>query len=77
MGGAIVSPEADAIQRGVLCLRKMASAVWGMTLYRYLVALPSVLSLEPPVPDPPQVSPIHSALPMLEPRVSGCKLNFV
>ena len=41
---------------------------------RILVAVPSVLSPEPPAPDSPQVD---SALPLLEPRVSGCKLNFV
>ena len=30
-GGAIASPEADAIQSMVPCLREMAPAVWEMT----------------------------------------------
>ena len=34
VGGAIASPQADATWRGVLCLRTMASEVWGMTQYR-------------------------------------------
>ena len=32
--GLIASPQTDAIWRGVLCLRKMASAVWGMSQHR-------------------------------------------
>ena len=31
---AIASPQADATWRGVLCLRKMVPAVWGMTQHR-------------------------------------------
>ena len=34
VGGAIASPQADVIWRRVLCLRKMASPVWGMTQHR-------------------------------------------
>ena len=30
-GGATASPQADAIHKGVLCLREMAPAVWEMT----------------------------------------------
>ena len=33
-GGAIASPQADAIWRGLLCLRRTASAAWGMTQHR-------------------------------------------
>ena len=41
------------------------------------MAIPSVLSLETPDPDSLHTSPVYSALPLLEPRVSGCKWNFV
>ena len=34
MGGTIAFPQADATWRGVLSLRKMAFAVWGMTQHR-------------------------------------------
>ena len=34
-GGGIASPQADAIQRGLLCLREMAPAIWGMTQHQY------------------------------------------
>ena len=34
VGVAIASPQADAIQRGVLCLRNIVSAVWGITHHR-------------------------------------------
>ena len=55
----------------------MASSLWGMTQPGILVAVPSVLSPEPPSTDPPQESLAHSALPLLEFRVSSCKRNFV
>ena len=42
-----------------------------------MVADCSVLSPEPPVPDSPHTSLVLSGLPLLEPRVSGCKRNFV
>ena len=77
MCGLIASPLADAIWRGVLCLRKMAPSRWGITQYIDLVAFPSVLVPEPPTPDSPQSSSVHSALLLLEPRVNGYKWNFV
>ena len=73
MGGTIASPQADATWRGVFSLRKMASAVWGMTQHWILVALPSFLSPEPPTPDSPQVSLVHFALPLPESKASGYK----
>ena len=33
-GRSIASPQAVTIQKGVHCLRKMASAAWGMTQHR-------------------------------------------
>ena len=42
-----------------------------------LAAVPSVLTPEPPGPDCPEASLVHSAHSLLEPRVSGCKQNFV
>ena len=42
-----------------------------------LVAVPSVLSPKPPTPNSPPATLVHSALPLPEPRVSGCKWNFV
>ena len=41
------------------------------------MAVLSVLSPELPTPNSPQTSLVHSALPLLEPRVNGCKRNFV
>ena len=41
------------------------------------MVVPSVLSPEPLAPDSPHASLVHSALPLPEPRVSGCKQNFV
>ena len=41
------------------------------------MAVPSVLCQEPPTPDSPQASLVHSALLLPEPTVSGCKWNFV
>ena len=41
------------------------------------MVVPSLLSPEPPAPDSPHTSLVHSALPLLEPRVSGCKHNCV
>ena len=40
------------------------------------MAVLSLLSPKPPAPHY-HVSLVHSALPLLEPRVSGCKQNFV
>ena len=77
MGGAISSLQADDISRVVLCLNKMTSAVWGMTQLGILIAVPSVLSTEPPAPDSPQASLVDSAIPLPEPKVSGCRRNFV
>ena len=34
VGGAIAFPQADTTWSGVVCLRKIASAVWGMTQHR-------------------------------------------
>ena len=42
-----------------------------------LAPVPSVLSPKLPTPDSPQVSLVHSAFPLLQPRVSGYKQNFV
>ena len=42
-----------------------------------LVAVTSVLSPVPTTPDLPQASLVHSTLPLLVPRVSGFKQNFV
>ena len=42
-----------------------------------MAAVPSVFSLEPPALNSSQVSLVHFALPLPEPRVSGCKQNFV
>ena len=76
MGGTIASPQADATWRGVLCLREMALAVWGMTLHKDPAGCFSVLSPEPPTPDSTQVSLAHS-VPLPESRVRVCKKNFV
>ena len=48
-----------------------------MTQYRFLEDVLSVLFPEPPAPDSPHVSLVHSALYMPKARVSGCKWNFV
>ena len=77
MGEAIASPQADAIWREVLYLRKMAFAKWGMTQHRdpdccSFNSLPEI-----PTPYSPQVSLVHSALPLPESSVSGSKWNFV
>ena len=37
----------------------------------------SALSPEPPTPDSPHMTPVHSPLPPLESRVSGYKQNCV
>ena len=42
-----------------------------------IAAIPSVLLSETPIPDFPQASLVYSALPLLEPRASGYKQNFV
>ena len=42
-----------------------------------LVVVAPVLSPEPPTPDSPQVSLVHSVLSLPEPRVSGCKQNYM
>ena len=60
VGIAIASSQSDAIQRGLLCLRKMASIVWGMTQHMdpdccSPSSLPRATN-----PDSPQVSPVHS-----------------
>ena len=68
MGEAIASTQADATQTGVLCLRKMASAVLGMTQHRD----PGSCSFSF-LPDTPQVSIVHSVLPLSKFMVSGCK----
>ena len=41
------------------------------------MVLPSFLPPEAPTPDSPQISIVRCALPLLEPRVSGYKRNFV
>ena len=70
-GGAIASPQADATWRGVLCLRKMASVAWCMTQHKdpgscSFSSLPRATNAESP-----QTTLVHSALPLLDPRVRG------
>ena len=76
---AIVSPQVDATQRGVVFLSRMAAAVWGITHHQdpsvyslSSLAKPSVSSLSSSVSSPPCP---HSPLP--EPRISGCKWRLV
>ena len=73
MGVAIVSSQADVTQKRVPHPRKLASAVWGMTEHSVLAAGPSILTPEAPAPDFPHLTLFHSALPLLEPRVSACE----
>ena len=63
--------QADATWRGVLCHRKMASAVWGMNQHRDSGGCSSLLS-----PEPPPQPLVHFALILLEPRVSGFKWSI-
>ena len=42
-----------------------------------MAVVPSILSPDPLTPNSPQMSLVYSALPLPEPRVSGCKQNFV
>ena len=63
VGIGIVFSQADATGRGVLCLRKVSCAVWGITQLRVLAAVPLVLSSEPSTPASPQASLVYSALP--------------
>ena len=42
-----------------------------------MVAIPLALSPEQQTPVSPHVTLVHSALPVLEPRVSGCDQDFV
>ena len=76
-GGDIASPQGDATWRGLLCLRKMASAVWGMTQHRDPGSCSFSSLPEPPTPDSLQASLDHSALPLPEPRVTGFTRKFV
>ena len=57
-------PETDG-----LCSMEMTQQI--------LPAVPSVFDPEPPALDSPHVPIVHSALPLLEPRLSGCKWNFM
>ena len=72
-GRSIASPQADATWRGVLYQRQMATAVWEMTQHRDPGGCSFSFLPEAPTPDCPQASLVHSALPLLEPRVNGCK----
>ena len=67
VGRALASPQAHATWRGLLCLNKMATAIWGGLSTGSLVSVPSVLSPEPPTSDS-QASLVYSALPVPEPR---------
>ena len=59
-------------------MRVMAPAVWGMTQHRDPGScLFLQFSPDPPTPESPQASLVHSALPLPEPRLSGCKQNVV
>ena len=74
---------------GLLLLRLLPFgeeySIWERWLLQYkewlstgiLAAVPSVPFPEPPYPDSPQVSLVHSALPLPELRVSIYKQNFV
>ena len=77
MGGGIVSPQADAIQRGVLCLREMSPAVWVITQNMDPGGCSLSFLFRATNCDSPQASLVHSSLPLPVPRVSGCKPNFV
>lgn len=77
VGRTIASPQAEATWRGVLCLRMIASALWAMTQHRDPGHSFFILSPERLAPDFPHVSIVHSALPLLEPKISCCKWNFV
>ena len=74
---AIAFPQADAIRRGVLHPRKMVSAVWGDLATVVLVAIPSALSPESQTPVSSHMTLVCSALPLPEPRESGCNQDFV
>lgn len=59
--------------------RKMVFVVWekDSAQIRYYGAIPAVLSSEPQTQIFPHTILVHSALLLLELRVSGCKLDFV
>ena len=62
------------------CLRVLVLVVWGMTQHRDPGGCSfSPQSHQPPPhpPDSPQTSLVHSVLPLLAPRLSGCKWNCV
>ena len=74
---------------GLLLLRLLPFgeeySIWERWLLQYkewlstgiLVSLPSVLSPEPATPESLQVSLVNSSLCLPEPRVNGCKQNFL
>ena len=64
-------------EKFLLCLRSSCSMGDDSAQGSSQQAAPAVLSLKLPSPDSPQAPLVHSALPLPEPRVSGCKLNFV
>ena len=76
-GGAIASPQADVTGRGLFCQSKMTPAVWGVTQHRDPGSCSFNSLPKATIPDSPHATLIHSALPLLESRVSGCKWNFV
>ena len=82
-GGAVAVPQADASQTGVLCLRKMASAAWGMTQHKDPGGCSfSSLSRAPTLDSTSRIDSLHTplvhpALHLLEPGLSGCNRDFV
>ena len=66
--GAIVSRQAAASCRGVVCLSRISAAVWGMTQHQD----PSGYSLSS-LPKASVSSPLCPSLSFPEPQVSGCK----
>lgn len=67
---AIAFRQAGAIWRAVCHPRKTCGMREGLTI-NILGVVPSGLSPEPQTPVSPYVILAHSALPLLEPRVSG------
>ena len=66
--GAIVSRQAAASCRGVVCLSRISAAVWGLTQHQD----PSGYSLSS-LPKASVSSPLCPSLSLPEPQVSGCK----
>ena len=72
-GGAIASPQADA----TCSASERMFLQYGEHSTGILVAVPLVIFPQPPTPHSPQVFLVHCILPLLEPRVSSWRWNFV